>query len=76
MSQVHGEPGQTDRPDASCSFCRKSYRDVGPLVEGPDAGNGRAYICGDCAELVLQILAEETRRREREQQRPDHTIET
>ena len=25
----------TTKRNAYCSFCRKSYRDVGPLVEGP-----------------------------------------
>ncbi|MHC4180446.1 MAG: ClpX C4-type zinc finger protein, partial [Planctomycetota bacterium] len=25
----------TSKKNAFCSFCRKSYRDVGPLVEGP-----------------------------------------
>ena len=35
------------KKNAYCSFCRKSYRDVGPLVEGP----GDVYICGDCIEL-------------------------
>src|SRR5690606_4824120 len=32
------------KKNAYCSFCRKSYRDVGPLVEGP----GDVYICGEC----------------------------
>jgi ATP-dependent Clp protease ATP-binding subunit ClpX len=45
--------------NASCSFCRKSYRDVGPLVEGPD----KVYICLDCAELCLAIVEQEKRRR-------------
>src|SRR2546430_4832830 len=45
--------------NAFCSFCRKSYRDVGPLVEGP----GDVYICGDCIELCQSILHEERRRR-------------
>ena len=27
--------GSTTKKNAFCSFCRKSYRDVGPLVEGP-----------------------------------------
>ena len=27
--------GSVRKKDANCSFCRKSYRDVGPLVEGP-----------------------------------------
>src|SRR4051812_9039424 len=40
--------GNTGRNrNAYCSFCRKSYRDVGPLVEGP----GDVYICGECIEL-------------------------
>ena len=34
----------TSKKNAFCSFCRKSYRDVGPLVEGP----GDVYICGEC----------------------------
>src|SRR5439155_14362212 len=29
--------------NAYCSFCRKNYREVGPLVEGP----GDVYICGE-----------------------------
>lgn len=38
--------------NANCSFCRKSYRDVGPLVEGP----GDVYICRECVELCQAIL--------------------
>jgi ATP-dependent Clp protease ATP-binding subunit ClpX len=66
MSQ--GESGQVPpvKSDVSCSFCRKSYRQVGPLVEGPDSGKGPAYICGDCAELIIQILDTEKRRKESE----------
>jgi putative acetyltransferase len=45
--------------DASCSFCRKSYREVGPLVEGPD----EVYICGECIELCGSIVEQEGRRR-------------
>src|SRR5438034_8694756 len=45
--------------NAYCSFCRKSYRDVGPLVEGP----GDVYICGECIELCQQIIDQEKRRR-------------
>ena len=47
------------KKNAYCSFCRKSYRDVGPLVEGP----GDVYICGDCIELCQQILDQERKRR-------------
>jgi ATP-dependent Clp protease ATP-binding subunit ClpX len=51
--------GSTTKKNAFCSFCRKSYRDVGPLVEGP----GDVYICGECIELCQSILDQERRRR-------------
>ena len=49
----------TTKKNAFCSFCRKSYRDVGPLVEGP----GNVYICGECIDLCQSILEQERRRR-------------
>ena len=52
----------TKRPgakDAYCTFCRKSYRAVGPLIEGP----GEVYICGECIELCQSILDQERLRR-------------
>ena len=54
-----GRRGGTTKKNAYCSFCRKSYRDVGPLVEGP----GDVYICGECIELCQSILEQERRRR-------------
>ena len=51
--------GGTTKKNAFCSFCRKSYRDVGPLVEGP----GDVYICGECIDLCQSILDQEQRRR-------------
>ena len=51
--------GSTTKKNAFCSFCRKSYRDVGPLVEGP----GDVYICGECIDLCQSILDQEQRRR-------------
>ncbi len=51
--------GSTTKKNAFCSFCRKSYRDVGPLVEGP----GDVYICGECIDLCQSILDQEKRRR-------------
>src|SRR5438105_13832875 len=52
--------GSTGRNrNAYCSFCRKSYRDVGPLVEGPND----VYICGECVELCQSIIDQEKRRR-------------
>jgi ATP-dependent Clp protease ATP-binding subunit ClpX len=53
-----GTSGGTKK-NAYCSFCRKSFRDVGPLVEGP----GDVYICGECIELCQSILDQERRRR-------------
>jgi hypothetical protein len=38
-----------------CSFCCKSYRDVGPLVEGPR----QAYICYGCTQKCLGIIQRE-----------------
>src|SRR5882724_179861 len=49
----------TTKKNAFCSFCRRSYRDVGPLVEGP----GDVYICGECIDLCQSILEQEQRRR-------------
>ena len=54
-----GNRGSTGKKNANCSFCRKSYREVGPLVEGP----GDVYICGECIELCQSILDQERRRR-------------
>lgn len=53
-----GRRAGTTKKNAFCSFCRKSYRDVGPLVEGP----GDVYICGECVELCESILEQEQRR--------------
>ncbi len=54
-----GSRGSTGKKNANCSFCRKSYREVGPLVEGPSD----VYICGECIELCQSILEQERRRR-------------
>ncbi len=52
--------GSQSKKNAFCSFCRKSYRDVGPLVEGP----GDVYICGECIELCSTIIDTEKRRKD------------
>ncbi|HAY80949.1 MAG TPA: ATP-dependent Clp protease ATP-binding subunit ClpX [Planctomycetaceae bacterium] len=54
-----GRRSGTTKKNAFCSFCRKSYRDVGPLVEGP----GDVYICGECIDLCQSILEQEQKRR-------------
>src|ERR1700748_852695 len=51
--------GGTTKKNAFCSFCRRSHRDVGPLVEGP----GDVYICGECIELCQSIIDQEKKRR-------------
>jgi len=58
-NEIGGRRSSTSKKNASCSFCRKSYREVGPLVEGP----GDVYICGECIELCQSILDQEQRRR-------------
>ena len=54
-----GRRSSVKKKDANCSFCRKSYREVGPLVEGPDD----CYICGNCIDLCQSILDQERKRR-------------
>jgi len=54
-----GKTSQQGKRNANCSFCRKNYREVGPLVEGPED----VYICGECIELCQSILDQEKRRR-------------
>src|SRR5437762_10822554 len=51
--------GSSRNRNAYCSFCRRSHRDVGPLVEGP----GDVYICGECIELCQSIIDQEKKRR-------------
>ncbi|MDP1561043.1 MAG: ATP-dependent Clp protease ATP-binding subunit ClpX [Pirellulaceae bacterium] len=58
-NDISGRRSSATKKNASCSFCRKSYREVGPLVEGP----GDVYICGECIELCQSILDQEQRRR-------------
>ncbi len=47
------------RKNPYCSFCRKNYREVGFLVEGPD----QVFICSNCVDLCQSILVEEKRKR-------------
>src|SRR5881396_2899416 len=45
-------PGRARRRRAvTCSFCGKSSREVGPMVEGP----GDLYMCGPCVSLAATI---------------------
>ncbi len=42
----------------TCSFCGRSGRDAGPVVEGPDG----VYICANCVDLCNTIIKQERRR--------------
>lgn len=59
MSKDNPSAGSRRPRNAYCSFCRKSHRVVGPLVEGPND----VYICGECLELCQSIIKLEKRRR-------------
>ncbi len=45
----------------TCSFCGKTSREVGPMVEGP----GDVYICTNCTDLCQNIFRQERRRVDR-----------
>jgi ATP-dependent Clp protease ATP-binding subunit ClpX len=49
-----------------CSFCRKNYKDVGPLAEGPD----QVYICFQCCLLCANIIHAECQRRRTDTAKP------
>ena len=53
-----GEGGFRGRKVTTCSFCGKTSRDVGPMVEGPS----EVYICGPCVDLCQNIFRQERRR--------------
>jgi ATP-dependent Clp protease ATP-binding subunit ClpX len=42
----------------TCSFCGKTSREVGPMVEGPS----EVYICANCTDLCQNIFRQERRR--------------
>ena len=46
------------RKSSTCSFCGKTHREVGPMVEGP----GDAFICSNCVDLCHNIIKQEKRR--------------
>ncbi len=46
------------KTNSICSFCGRSYRDAGPMVEGP---NG-VFICASCVELCHNIITQERKR--------------
>ncbi len=50
--------GFRGRRMTTCSFCGKSSRDVGPMVEGPSD----VYICANCVDLAHNIIRQEKRK--------------
>jgi len=60
MAKIEGGgPGAGRR--ATCSFCSRSGRESGPLVEGPRG----VYICPDCIQAAHSVVQEEKRRSRR-----------
>jgi ATP-dependent Clp protease ATP-binding subunit ClpX len=53
-----GNGGFRGRKVTTCSFCGKTSREVGPMVEGP----GDVYICNNCTDLCQNIFRQEKRR--------------
>jgi len=50
-----------DGEGRKCSFCNKSQRDVSKLIAGPTV-----YICDECVDICLDIIAEERESEEQE----------
>jgi ATP-dependent Clp protease ATP-binding subunit ClpX len=50
--------GFRGRRVTTCSFCGKSSRDVGPMVEGPSD----VYICANCVDLAHNIIRQEKKK--------------
>ncbi|KAA0214276.1 MAG: ATP-dependent Clp protease ATP-binding subunit ClpX [Leptolyngbya sp. PLA3] len=53
-----GGSGFRGRRVTTCSFCGKTSREVGPMVEGPN----EVYICANCVDLCQNIFRQERRR--------------
>jgi ATP-dependent Clp protease ATP-binding subunit ClpX len=53
-----GDQGFRGRKVTTCSFCGKTSREVGPMVEGPNA----VYVCSSCTDLCQNIFRQEKRR--------------
>ena len=56
--QGGGDGGFRGRKVTTCSFCGKTSREVGPMVEGPS----EVYICANCVDLCQNIFRQERRR--------------
>ncbi|MBN2448031.1 MAG: ATP-dependent Clp protease ATP-binding subunit ClpX [Phycisphaerae bacterium] len=61
MTSNRGNSGGRSRKSNVCSFCGKSHRDAGPMVEGTND----VFICAACIELCHNLVKEERRRTNR-----------
>jgi hypothetical protein len=59
QSEPANHPKLYPRYPGYCSFCRKSYHEVGALAEGPD----EVFICYRCLLLCKEIIENECARR-------------
>jgi ATP-dependent Clp protease ATP-binding subunit ClpX len=50
--------GFKGRRVTTCSFCGKTSREVGPMVEGPN----EVYVCSHCVDLCQNIFRQERRK--------------
>ena len=57
-SGTGGDGGFRGKKVTTCSFCGKTSREVGPMVEGPND----VYICANCTDLCQNIFKQEKRR--------------
>ena len=48
-----------------CSFCGKTSREVGPMVEGPN----EVYICANCTELCQSIFTQQQRKGDEQEEK-------
>ena len=53
-----GDGGFRGKKMTTCSFCGKTSREVGAMLEGP----GDVYICSNCTDLCQNIFKQEKRR--------------
>lgn len=56
--EINEPTGFKGRRVTTCSFCGKTSREVGPMVEGPND----VYVCGNCTDLCQNIFRQEKRR--------------
>ncbi len=53
-----GDGGFRGKKVSTCSFCGKTSREVGAMVEGPND----VYVCANCTDLCQNIFKQEKRR--------------